>query len=346
MTVRFRIAYTFPRQLEALGVSLERLLKLARLPLAMFEQPQIMVTTEELFALYTALEANTSEVAIGLKLGSEMRPERYDPLIIAGLCSRSFEDAIQRIARFKRLVCPEELLLTARGPEREVRFAWTEAVDDEPVVLVDQCFSWLLTIAKRGLEEAVSPLRVEFRRPSVSRSLEEHYRAFFGCPVSFDRDEDVLVFSGELLSRPFVSYNPDLLALLAPRLEEELSQSLEQRPLDEQVKIIVKQQLAGEQPTIEQIARELCMSSRSLQRKLNERGFDTFQSLLSQSRAELALHYLEHTTLEFKEIAYLLGYKDSNSFYRAFQGWEGTSPGVWREANMTAEASREQTTAI
>jgi AraC-like DNA-binding protein len=339
MNARFRIAYTFSRQLEDLGISPEVVLRRARLPRALFEQPQIMVTTQELFALYAAVEASSSEPAIGLRLGSEMQPERYDPLVIAGLCSRNFEDAIQRIARFKRLVCPEDLLITERGHEREVRFAWTDAHEDEPAVLVDQCFSWLLSIGQRGLEEVISPSRVEFRRPAPTDEEEARYRAFFGCPVLYEREEDVLVFASEVLSKPFVSYNPDLLGLLAPKLEEELGQCLEQKPLDEKVKIIMKQQLAGEQPTLEQVARELCVSSRSLQRKLNEGGFESFQNLLSRARAELALHYLEHTTLEFKEIAYLLGYKDANSFYRAFREWEGTSPGAWREENATSDAS-------
>ena len=34
--------------------------------------------------------------------------------------------------------------------------------------------------------------------------------------------------------------------------------------------------------------------------------------------------------MEFSEAAFLLGYEDTNSFFRAFQAWEGTSPGAWR----------------
>jgi AraC-like DNA-binding protein len=66
-----------------------------------------------------------------------------------------------------------------------------------------------------------------------------------------------------------------------------------------------------------------------LQRRLTEEGI-TFQRLLEEARRELARHYLLHSSLELNQIAYLLGYEDANSFFRAFHQWEGTSPGQWR----------------
>ena len=55
-----------------------------------------------------------------------------------------------------------------------------------------------------------------------------------------------------------------------------------------------------------------------------------FQRLLEEARRELARHYLLHSSRELNETAYLLGYEDANSFFRAFHHWEGTSPGQWR----------------
>jgi AraC-like DNA-binding protein len=72
------------------------------------------------------------------------------------------------------------------------------------------------------------------------------------------------------------------------------------------------------------------MSTRTLQRRLTDEG-TTFQKSMQEARRELARHYLLHSSLELNETAYLLGYEDSNSFFRAFQHWEGTSPGQWRE---------------
>jgi serine/threonine protein kinase len=75
--------------------------------------------------------------------------------------------------------------------------------------------------------------------------------------------------------------------------------------------------------------RELHLSTRTLQRRLTEHGI-TFQRLLDEARHELACHYLLHSSRELNETAYLLGYEDANSFFRAFHHWEGTSPGQWR----------------
>jgi AraC-like DNA-binding protein len=104
---------------------------------------------------------------------------------------------------------------------------------------------------------------------------------------------------------------------------------LAQKSLTDQVKGTLKKLLAGQRPTLQDVARELRLSTRTLQRRLTaERA--KFQALMEEARRELAQHYLMHSSLELNETAYLLGYEDSNSFFRAFHQWEGTSPGEWR----------------
>ena len=77
------------------------------------------------------------------------------------------------------------------------------------------------------------------------------------------------------------------------------------------------------------------MSTRTLQRRLTEQRI-TIQRLLEDARRELARHYLLHSSLELNETAYLLGYEDANSFFRAFHHWQGTSPGQWRLLQETS----------
>jgi AraC-like DNA-binding protein len=164
------------------------------------------------------------------------------------------------------------------------------------------------------------------------------YAAHLGCPATFEARHNAIVFGKADLDRPFLTHNPDLWATVAPQLEAELLQALASEAIGEQVKGMLKRLLAGRRPGIEDVARELRMSPRTLQRRLAE-DRTTFQQLVQEARRELARHYLLHSSLELNETAYLLGYEDAHSFFRAFHGWEGSPPGQWRTRRRTnAEA--------
>jgi AraC-like DNA-binding protein len=337
MNRRFRVPSILPRKLDELGLSPVVVLRQAELPLGLFDQEKILLTTEEMFALYRGISEVSKDPAIGLKLGTEERVERYDPIAIAALYTRSFRDALQRLARYKQLTCPEEIRLVERGGEFLVQFIWLLADQPEPTLLVDACFAWVVGIGRRGTGLPVNPKRIEFQRPEKHRKMHE---AHFRCPVNFDARQNVLVFSKTDIDRPFLTHNADLLAMVAPQLEAELTRQLAQKTISEQVKGIVKKLLAGRRPTLQDVARELHLSTRTLQRRLTDEGV-TFQQLMEGARRELAQHYLLHSSLELSETAYLLGYEDANSFFRAFHHWVGTSPAEWRTVHTSPAAIPE-----
>ena len=326
MNNRFRVSSTLPRKLEELGVSQEAVLRQAGLPTGLFKLERILVSTEEFFALYRGIAEASDDPGIGLRLGTEERVERYDPIKLAALSARSFRDAIERSARYKQLTCPEKIRLLERGDECAIKFVWVLAHEQEPALLVDVCFAWILTLGQRGTGLPLRPKRVEFHRALANREM---YEAHFRCSVKFKAPQNALIFSKSDMDLPFVTYNADLLATVAPQLEVELSEQLAQKTFSEQAKGILKQLLAGQRPGIQDLARELHLSTRTLQRRLTDQGI-TLKRLLEVARRELARHYLLHSSRELNETAYLLGYEDANSFFRAFHQWEGTSPGQWR----------------
>ena len=328
MTNRFRVSGMLATRLEELGLAPTAVLHQAGLPIGLLEQSKIWVTTDELFALYNAINDISGDPAIGLKLGSEDRIERYDPIAIAALYTHSFRDALNRMARYKRLTCPEEIRIAERGGECAVQFAWLLADHPEPPTLIDVCFAWIVAIGRRGIGRRINPARVEFKRAESNRQL---YEKHFDCPVNFGAPQNMLLFRREDLAQPFLTHNPDLLEMVAPQLEAELTQQLRDKSLKEQVKGILKKFLAGQRPKLDDVAAELRVSTRTLQRRLLVEQI-TFQDLVEEARRELAQHYLLQSSLELNETAYLLGYEDPNSFFRAFHRWEGTSPGEWRSA--------------
>ncbi|WP_080059396.1 AraC family transcriptional regulator [Spirosoma aerolatum] len=78
-------------------------------------------------------------------------------------------------------------------------------------------------------------------------------------------------------------------------------------------------------PTLEAIAANLNVSSRSLQRRLQQEGV-TYQQLTDSIRKSLAIHYLTSGQYPTKEISYILGYNELSAFNRAFRRWTGTTP--------------------
>jgi AraC-like DNA-binding protein len=333
-TDRFRVSGLLARRLEERGLSLPAVLQVAGLPAGFFEPEKIFATTEELFALWRAIAETSREPVIGLKLGAETRIEQHDPAAIAALCSQSFADALRRMARYKQLTCPEEIRIGPGKDETTVEFAWLLAREAEPAVLVDVCLSWILAIGRRGTGNPLNPVRLELARASAQRRLLEGH---FGCRVQFKADRNALVFRTSDLARPFVTHNAELLAILGPQLERELDARESAGTLGDRVKATIKRLLAGQRPSIHLVARRLGMSSRTLQRRLTDGGA-TFQELIEEARRELARHYLRQGALELNETAYLLGYVDANSFFRAFHHWEGTTPGEWRSRHRPAGA--------
>jgi AraC-like DNA-binding protein len=323
---RFRVSTSLPRKLDELGVAPVLVLRHAGLPAGLFDQEKILVSTEELFALYRGISEASRDSGIGLKLGSEDRVERYDPIALAAVSARSLRDALQRLARYKQLTCPEALDVEERGAECRVQFRWLLAQETEPPVLADVCFAWVAGIARRGTGGLVHPKRLELRGATRDRDM---YETHFGCPAKFDGRQNTIVFATADLDRPFLTHNAELFAMVAPQLDAELEQALASKAIGEQVKGVLKRLLAGRRPTIEDVAKELRLSSRTLQRRLAEDG-STFQQLIQEARRELARHYLLHSSRELNETAYLLGYEDAHSFFRAFHGWEGSPPGEWR----------------
>src|SRR5260221_11235715 len=144
MTNRFRISSTLPRKLEELGLSPDTALRQAGLPIGLFKQDKILVSTQEFFALHRGIAEASNDVGFGLKLGTEERLERYDPIKIAALSARSFGDAVERLSRYKRLTCPEEIRVVDRGNERTVQFIWLSAHEKRPPLMGAWGFTWFV----------------------------------------------------------------------------------------------------------------------------------------------------------------------------------------------------------
>ena len=335
MLKRFRVPGRLALKLKELGVSVPAVLRNAGLPRDLFEQKRVLVSTDELFALWRGIEQVSSDPLIGIKLGVETKTERFHPMAIAALSTENLVTATEHLARYKKLTAPEEILHKLSKEEFSVSFRWLLAVDAEPHVLTDYCFSWVVSSARVGTGTQVNPLRVEYvQQRSNLRLLERS----LGCKAVGGASRNTIVFRASDATAPFVTRNAELLDLLAPQFEEQLRQYKDEDSFVELVRGAIQDRLTGQRPSIDVVSQALHMSPRTLQRRLQESG-SNFQRVLDEARHLMARYYLSNSVLELNEAAYLLGFEDPNSFGRAFRNWEGMPPSDWRESHRSPTAS-------
>jgi hypothetical protein len=191
MKKHFRGPSRLSARLQELGIRVSPLLKSAGLPPDLLDQRRILVTTEELFALWRGIGLASPNPAIGLELATETKPEHFDPIVLAALSAGSFGEAMRQVARYKQLSCPEEIIHETDKDEWSIQFRWLLPNEAEPEVLTDVCFAWVLTIARHGTGTRMSPLHLEFVRPRVyAKTLERH----FGCPILFRTARNAIAF--------------------------------------------------------------------------------------------------------------------------------------------------------
>ncbi len=325
---RFKAANAFWAGLAKIGLTPAAVLGQARVPVTVYDGKKNLVTTAQFFALWRAIGELSSDPAAGLKIATQISVGDRPPSSMAAFYARDYRDALTRLARFKQLCTPEELQITISKDECLIEPVWLHALEEAPPLLTDAAFASFVELGRQGTGHLVKAKRVELKRGPEATGVHE---AYFKCPVKFRARRNMLVLHAADLDRPFVTYNDELLAMLDPQLLKALEERRAQPSTSEQVKWVLKRLLAGARPEIAAVARELGLSDRTLQRRIVDEG-TTFRQLLLEARQELAREYLNRPEIDVTEVAYLLGYEDANSFYRAFRTWEGTTPAQLRSA--------------
>jgi AraC-like DNA-binding protein len=170
-------------------------------------------------------------------------------------------------------------------------------------------------------EMSVPLIEVSFRheRAESARAVAAH----FGCPVRYGAEQIALSFDSAILDRPLersdFAYHGIIKRYLTTA-RAEVAGSV----ADEARREVARQMEVGT-CTVENVARGLRMSPRSLQRQLKDEG-TTFGDLVDGWRRERALALVTHTRLPLSEVSEALGYSEQSVFTKAFRRWYGGTP--------------------
>lgn len=314
----FPLEANWPVLLRDLGVKPRSVLRRAELPEDLFSRRDVSLPTPEYFRLWSAVEAETGDPAFPIRAAEVVRSEAFHPAIFAALCSSDFTIAAHRLADYKRLVAPMELVVDEGVDTLRVDLRWLDRAVVPPISLAAFELAFLVQLVRVATRERVRPLRVETPRPPRPAA---EYTKFFGTRVQ-PSDAHALTFARADAHRPFLTANERMWRMFEPALRRRLADLDAEASFRSRVRAALLEALPSGESSMEHVARRLAMSKRTLQRRLRDEA-TTFQAELASTREDLARHYLANTRLSGAEISYLLGFEDPNSFFRAFHAWTG-----------------------
>lgn len=316
--------------LKDAGLQPENILRKAGLPDSLFSGEKRNLSTDEYFRFWRALEVEANDAAFPLRLVEKLSAEVFDPPLFAALCSSNMMQAVQRLARYKQLIAPMVLAITVDSTGiLALSPRWLSGAAGIPISLQVAELAFLLRLLRLATREPVNALNVVLP-PLPSEAQARHFSRFFGTDVQYG-EKAAICFSAADALRPFLTVNEGMWQVFEPELQRRLSQLDESASTAERVRAVLLELLPGNEATIEKTALRLGMSKRTLQRRLEDEG-ENFRALINACRENLARHYLRNTRLSGYEIAFLLGFEDPNSFYRAFMAWTGQTPEAVRSA--------------
>lgn len=300
-------------------------------------EPSFMVPDTDYYALLeTIAHSDPNATDLPLRVGASMRCDDYGAFGLAWKSALNLRGSYERAERYARVLTSVSTYRVQDADEGVYMHLHREGERRLGLRLSNEA-----TIASiAAISEEVSTARFQaqaiyFRHnaPPSTAAHENH----FGCPVNFGSDRDALLVSSALLRRPNRLGDRSISRFFDTHLQEELSKFDDAASLERRVRLQVSQALSQGVPRISELAGRLGMSGRTLQRRLSDRGY-SFQTLVDESRRELAQRLLRETEYPLAEVAFLTGFSEQSAFNRAFRRWAGQTPRSFR-IQVTSEES-------
>lgn len=268
--------------------------------------------------------------ALGFRIGACIRPEHSGVLAYLIMHCTNLGEALLRFQRYQALL-HNYSDAHLEFVENNIKISW-DLDQGISTQLSDEVFlSGLISFIQQITQQTIPPLEIHFVHAAPFPV--EQYETIIGCKVRFKSARVGIVFSGDLLNTPINSHDPYLLSLFEKQAESLIDPNAKKDTLLEAIRTTLMQHLASGTPSLAMTAKQLHLSTRTLHRRLEERGMN-FNYLLRETRFRLAQHYLKDTELSLVEITFLLGYSEQSAFTRAFSGWANCSPQQFRKRHF------------
>lgn len=322
--------------LESEGLDVHALFSHVGLDIALLDDPNMRYPTEKVSRLWELAVQRSGKPLLGIARPALSSVANFDVVGYAMMSSPNLLASLECLVRFLRVVSEAaSLVLRDEGSQYSVELTLFGGDTVVPRQRNEFSLLTLLAFLRWISGRSVSPLFVEFTYPPPAQP--QAYQEAFHSQVRFDAGANRLVLSRADLTLPLPTHNPALEKVHAQFARECLTR-LDNQLMSRKVADLIVQKLHGWEPRREEIARMLCLGDRTLRRRLEDEG-TSFQKILDDTRRELAQQYFAEQRYSVGEIAYMLGFTDQGTLFRASRRWFDVSPKQYQaryEAGMMA----------
>ena len=289
---------------------MENILEKAGIPNILWKE-EIQFSTEEYYLFLKEIDEVITDEQI-LAISNVDNLNMFIPSFFAALSSKNGLEDLKRLAKYKFLEIKEieEII--------QVQYFFEQREKELPrfAVLNEQLM--LINLLNKGIGKKISPV-------SVTSPFEygELLTKEINATINKAKQNEI-IFSMKDLKKPFLTANNIMVEYLEPQLKQKLAE-MESETFETFASRVQKklfQLIPSGQFGLENVAKEFGISGRTLQRNLSAEN-TSFNQLVKDIQKIMTFNYLEAKELSIDEIAYLVGYTEPSSFYRAFKKWTG-----------------------
>lgn len=275
---------------------------------------EIKFSTEEYYLFLKEIDEVITDEQI-LVISNVDNLNMFIPSFFAALSSKNGLEGIKRLAKYKKLIGPVFLEIKEFEEIVQVQYFFEQREKELPrfAVLNEQLL--LMNLLNKGIGKEIMPI-------SVISPFE--YGEFLSKEMKITVNKGVqneIIFSMKDLKKPFLTANNIMVEYLEPQLKQKLAEK-ESETLEtftDRVQKKLCQLIPSGQSSLENVVEEFGISARTVQRNLDVENIK-FNQVVKNVQKIMTLNYLESKELSIEEIAYLVGYTETSSFYHAFKG--------------------------
>ena len=291
---------------------------------------QTSIDLKVLNAIALEVEETSQMPAIGLLTGADFDFDYLPHAKTYLMSSSTLREAVHAVDYARQLISPI-LVLKLKETETDAILTFQPNVEfscEDERQNVEMVFSTVRTIFSKLLKKDFPIKSVNFRHQE--HHLLNIYEDFFHCSIILGAPVNAMLFKRSILDVPLPGGFPEIHQQAKQVIEQQISESPLQKGLVSRITQIMQKSKIMFTENIDHIAGSLHMSSRTLQRRLDQEGV-SFMELKDQIRFKLAISAIKLGKLSIEQISEDLGFSDRHSFTRAFKRWSGVSPSAFRK---------------